>query len=72
MAKGLSESEMREELRRQCDAVGSIAAWARGHGLSSQFLNDVLHERRGVTEALADAMGYEKAPATYFKKKGTK
>ena len=37
------------------------AGWAREHGVSPQFVNDVLSGRRAVTNAIANVFGFERA-----------
>lgn len=39
---------------------GGQAGWARAHGFSPAFVNDVLHGRRDVSEQLAAALGLER------------
>ena len=40
---------------------GSMASWAKKHGLSRSFVCDVLSGRRQITERLAKALGYQPA-----------
>lgn len=62
----LTQDDMRMELARLC-AVSTQTAVGERLGFSAQFINDVLAERRGVTDALANAMGYRRV--VRFKRK---
>lgn len=44
-------------LRSAC-AAGGQQAWARAHGLSPQYVCDVLKGRRDVSERLANELGF--------------
>lgn len=47
----------------QDDITASIdgqAAWARAHGISPAYVNDVLHGRRDPGPKILDAIGFEK------------
>lgn len=48
--------ELLAELRRQCDAAGSQAAWARAHSLSPVYVSDVLSGQREPGPAILAAM----------------
>lgn len=56
----ISETDLIEELRRQVAVARSQKAWALHHGLSEQYVNDVLHGRRHVGSSLARALGYRR------------
>lgn len=45
-------------LRSACAAAGGQAAWAAAHGLSPQYVCDVLRGRRDVSERLANELGF--------------
>lgn len=47
-------------LRSACAGPGGQQGWARQHGFSPQYVNDVLHGRRDVSEAMANALGFLK------------
>ena len=55
-----TEADMRLILLHQCEEEGGQIHWANKHGLSGQFVNDMLRGRRDVTSLAAEAMGYEK------------
>lgn len=55
----MNAEQMRDLLRRECEAAGSQAAWAQAHDFSASFVCDVLLGRRDVTESLAKALGHE-------------
>jgi hypothetical protein len=54
----LTEAQMRGTLRAAIDAMGSQKAWADAHGVSQQHLSDILRERRGVSEHVANRLGF--------------
>ena len=48
-------------------AAGSQQAFARLHGISAQYVNDVVSERRPMGEKILNALGVEKV-VTYREK----
>lgn len=42
----MTTSDVRDLLRQACDASGSQQAWAQEHGVSPQYVGDVLMGRR--------------------------
>ena len=65
MANTATESELREKLRQECQQEGGQTAWAVKHGLSPQFVHDVLTERRYVTERMAEELGFRREIVFY-------
>ena len=59
---------MLARLGRECEAPGGQAAWAKAHGVSAAYVNDVLRERREPGKAILDALGLEKV-MTYREKR---
>lgn len=57
------------ELAYLCKRDSQVAT-AKRLGFSSAFINDVLHGRRGITDALADKLGYERVTRFIPKQKG--
>jgi len=61
-------------LRRQCEAQGGQAAWAKAHGVSPAYVNDTLQRRRAPGAAILRGMGlvkivtYKRAPSFGRKK----
>lgn len=53
-------------LKEQIRAEGGQNTFARKHGLSPQFINDVVHGRRAITTVLAAALGFR--PANLFER----
>jgi hypothetical protein len=39
---------------------GGQVGWARDHGVSPQFVSDVLHHRREISETIAAALGLQR------------
>jgi DNA-binding transcriptional regulator YdaS (Cro superfamily) len=56
-------------LVRECRKAGSQKAWADRHGLSGAFVSDAIHGRREPGPTLLDALGLERAPAEYRRKR---
>lgn len=54
--KGTPLDRMREEV----EALGSQAAWADKYGFSCAYVNDILRERRPMSDAVAKALGFER------------
>ncbi|MDE2105552.1 MAG: hypothetical protein KGL39_50465, partial [Patescibacteria group bacterium] len=46
--------------------AGSQKAWARAHGLSQAYVSDVLQRKRGISDSVAEALGY-RVVVTYQK-----
>ena len=47
-------------LELSCRAAGSQQAFAKAHGISPQYLSDVLRGRRDPGQKLLDAMGLKR------------
>lgn len=47
-------------LRRECRSAGSQTAWARAHGVTLAYVNDVLVGRRKPGESILRGLGVEK------------
>ena len=61
-----SLSEIYAELRIACRAAGSQQAWAEAHGISPQYVSDVLNARRDPGDKILAALGYVRV-VTYEK-----
>ena len=68
MPDTITEYQMREVLRKACDAAGSQLAWAEANGFSPSFVSDVLKKKRGISEELLKALGYLKLTPRYQRK----
>ena len=55
-----NEHDMRDILTELVESHESQRAVADMLGISTSYLNDLLHGRRGVSERLATRMGYKK------------
>jgi DNA-binding transcriptional regulator YdaS (Cro superfamily) len=55
-----SLADMVDVLNAECRRVGGQKACAKEHGVSPQFINDVIHGRREMTERLALSLGYRR------------
>ena len=49
------------KLRSEVAAVGGQTTWARAHGVSSQYVSDVLHGRRLPADAILRGLGLQRA-----------
>ena len=60
----MTEGEFINEFRRVFDWNGSermtAKAWAAEHGFSESYLSDVLRGKRGVSDRMAEALGYQR------------
>jgi hypothetical protein len=56
----LTGEEMRHVLFKACEAVGSQKAWADDHGISPQYVCDILARKREVSAEVAFFLGYHK------------
>ncbi len=54
------DSRIRRLLRKRVRRHGTQLATARALGISSQYLNDVLRERREISDKLANALGFDR------------
>jgi hypothetical protein len=57
----LESAEVLDRLRAACTGAGGVAAWARRHGLSHQYVGDVLHGRRGIGDGVLRPLGLQRA-----------
>ncbi len=57
-AANLGPGDMVAILRSACAAAGGQGVWAAAHGFSPQYVSDVLHRRRDVSEAMGNALGF--------------
>ncbi|MEE7462217.1 hypothetical protein MFUR16E_13440 [Methylobacterium fujisawaense] len=57
----LEGGEVLDRLRAACAGAGGVAAWARRHGLSHQYVGDVLHGRRGLGDGVLRPLGLQRA-----------
>jgi DNA-binding transcriptional regulator YdaS (Cro superfamily) len=64
----MNADEVRNMLRRACQAAGSAAAWAKDNGVSPAYVSDTLNKRRDPGPAILDALGIE-AETNYRKSK---
>jgi DNA-binding transcriptional regulator YdaS (Cro superfamily) len=56
----MTEKKMMAEVRRLIRLVGSQKQAAIQLGITPQYLNDILHQRREISTRVADAMGYDR------------
>lgn len=56
----LTEQELIERLRDAVNRAGSQKDFAQQHGISEQYLSDVLRSRREPGQKILDALGVER------------
>ena len=56
----MDQQDVIERLRAAIDAAGSQVAFAEKHGVSLQYVNDVVRGRREPGQKILDALGIEK------------
>ena len=54
----LTEAQLLIKLSERCAEYGGQAAFARKHGFTHPFISMVLNGKTGMTERLANALGY--------------
>ena len=62
----MDTNQVIELLKKACAKAGSQKAWARAHGLSQAYVSDVLQRKRGISDSVAEALGY-RVVVTYQK-----
>ena len=67
-AQNNTEHQMRDVLRKACDAAGSQLAWAEANGFSPFFVSDVLGKKRGISDEVLRALKYVKLTPRYQRK----
>lgn len=60
MDQWLTEDQIHVRLAQAIQNAGSAQALAQQWNISSQFLGDVRHRRRNLTNAILDRLGIEK------------
>ena len=56
----MNEQDVLDRLRAAIEQAGSQRAFADQHGISLQYVNDVLHKRREPGQKILDALGIER------------
>lgn len=56
----LTEQDVLDRFRAAIDAAGSQAAFARQHGVSLQYVNDVIRGRRDIGQKILAVLGVER------------
>ncbi|HEY8356980.1 MAG TPA: hypothetical protein VIL30_05920 [Ramlibacter sp.] len=56
----VNEDELRKELQDQVDVAGSQTAWAQAHGLTPQYVNDILRGKRMIGSEFARLLSHER------------
>lgn len=60
MSEKLSVTEMRAELRKAIDAIGSQRRFAELYGYSPSLISECLRGQRAIADDLAAILGYER------------
>jgi len=60
MIQTIDIKDLRKMLRQDVDRAGGTAAWARQHGVTMQYVSELLRFRKPIGPKVAAALGYEK------------
>ena len=63
--EALTAEQVRERLRKACEAEGGQAAWAKRYGVSPQYVNDVLSRHRLPGAMIASGLRIVENPRTW-------
>lgn len=55
----MTEDELREILKKECEE-SKQAEWAKRYGYSKSYVNDLVQGRRGISQDVAEKLGYRK------------
>jgi hypothetical protein len=71
MQTEFSEADVRKDIKTRVDSVG-LRVTARRLNISSSYLSDIIHYRRGVSRQIAKKLGYVREVVTVviFRKEG--
>lgn len=71
--KTMSTAGLRNRLEKECSKAGGQTAWARLHGVSVAYVNDVLRgrKREEVPDMIAHALGYERRVGYFLRKRNS-
>lgn len=56
----MNEQDIIDRLREAIQSAGSQRAFAKQHGISTQYINDVLRGRREIGQKILEVLGVEK------------
>ncbi len=70
MGKNLTDADLLDELEAAITKTGLASEWARQHSFSQGYVSLVRSGRREMSEAMANALGYEWVREWKLKKKG--
>lgn len=56
----MTKEEALQVLRAHAKGVGGGVAWAKMHGLNQSFVNDVLAQRRQMSDRILETVGIRK------------
>jgi hypothetical protein len=71
----MTSDQVRALLRAECNAAGSIRAWARKHDLSAMYVSNVLRGKQAPGPSICKPLGLvqeTKRVVTYRRARGTK
>jgi hypothetical protein len=54
----ITTKELLKILEKACKETGSQRKWALDNGFSPAYINDVLRGNRGISEGIAEKLGY--------------
>ena len=56
----MTEDEVRERLRAAIEAAGGQQSFAKAHGFTPAYINDVVHGRRALADRILMAIGIKR------------
>ena len=66
----MTTEEVLALLRKRCATAGSQSEWARAHKLSVAYVSDVLKGNRLPGHGIVDALGLEREPPRFRRRRG--
>lgn len=64
----LRRDQVVDRLRAACAGAGGQAAWGRQHGVSQQYVHDVLRGRRDPGDTVLRPLGLQRAEPVYVQR----
>ena len=60
MTELLTADQVRDRLRKACEAAGGLRAWARGNGVSAAWVSRVIRNENEFGDAILVPLGVKK------------
>lgn len=65
----MNESEAIEALREEVRRIGSQKAFAEAHGISEQYVSDMLRGRRAISDRVLGSLGLERVTTIEYRRR---